>query len=146
MDHYVADGGTRAVKNLKDVLTAWNYHRTPAINTILVNQVQRVGNMLNQMETYLAGRDIAYGRQGNLVRYVPIGLQTKWRIFMQQRVTLARTKADTHMTTWLNKLKDGYTSQLQRASTDPDMVTLIGKIDALDAAITGKAAWNLPVF
>ena len=34
IDYYVADGGTRAVKNLKDVLTAWDYHRTAAINTI----------------------------------------------------------------------------------------------------------------
>lgn len=109
MGNYVTDGGHRAVKNLKDVLTAWKYHQTSAINTILVNQVARVGNMLEAMEVYLLATTIRT-RGGNLAPYQRQNLQTKWRAFMQQAATKARSKADTYITKWLEMLQNDYTS------------------------------------
>jgi hypothetical protein len=59
---------------------------------------------------------------------------------------MARTKADTYMADWLEKLQNGYTSPTQRASQDAELQLVIGKIDALTTAINTKAPWNLPQF
>lgn len=149
MTDMVNNDPNSAVKNLKDVLTAVKYHKIPAINTILVRQVGRVGSMMEQMEVFLEGRnDIAYGRKGNLLRYQRAGLKLKWEIFMQKKVTLARSKASTHLTTWLQSLQNAYASATDRANAvaGSDDAILIAKIDALDAAITAEGAWVLPTF
>lgn len=133
MQGYEQQNPDKAIKNLKDVLSALKYHQIPAVNTIIVAQANRVGNMFQIMETELAKR------QG----YQALGLQAAWNTWIRGRTDLARTKAETYLTDYLRKLKDGYASDYQRQTQYADTV-LLGKIDALAAAITGRTAWANP--
>lgn len=90
----------RAVKNLKDGLSALKYHQDPTIGALLVNQANRVGNMFNQMETNLVAQAVVI----RSTIYRPSG-----KCGFKSRADRARTSADTHLTENLKKLKAGYT-------------------------------------
>ena len=81
-----------------DVLSALRYHQIPAVNTILVNQANRVGNMFNQMENVLATRP-GYQRPNP-------NIQTQWKSWIKGRADLARTKAETYLKGNLKNLKE----------------------------------------
>ena len=135
MTDYEQQQPDRAVKNLKDVLSALKYHQIPAVNTILVNQANRVGTMFNQMENVLATRP-GYQRPNP-------NIQTQWKSWIKGRADRARTKADTYLTENLKHLKDGYATDYQRDPQFSDGV-LLAKIDALEAAINGRTTWANP--
>lgn len=133
MQGYEQQDPNKAIKNLKDVLSALKYHQIPAVSTILVDQANRVGNMFQTMETELANRP----------GYQALGLQAAWNTWIKGRADLARTKAETYLTDYIQKLNDGYGSDYQRQPQYADTV-LLGKIDALTAAIAGRTAWANP--
>ena len=133
MQDYEQQTPDKAIKNLKDVLSALKYHQIAGVNTILVTQANRVGNMFQTMETELANRP----------GYQPLGLQAAWKTWIKGRADRARTRAETYLTDNMRKLKDGYGSDYQRQPQFADTV-LLGKIDALDAAITGRTTWTNP--
>lgn len=133
MTDYEQQTPDKAIKNLKDVLSALKYHQIPAVNTLLVNQANRVGNMFNQMETALANRP----------GYQPAGLQAEWNSWIKGRADRARTRAETYLTDNIKKLKDGYTTEYQRQPQFADPV-LLEKIDKLDAAIKVRQTWGNP--
>ena len=133
MQNYEQQTPDKAIKNLKDVLSALKYHQIPAVSTTLVNQANRVGKMFQTMETELASR------QG----YKFLGLQAAWNVWIKGRADRARTRAETYLTDNLQKLKNGYASDYQR---DPKFAgeDLLKKIDALAAAIAGRTTWANP--
>lgn len=133
MQDYEQQTPDKAIKNLKDVLSALRYHQIPAVSTILVTQATRVGNMFQTMETELAKRP----------DYQHAGLQAAWNVWIKGRADRARTRAETYLTDNIQKLNKGYGSAYQRQPQFADTV-LLGKIDALAAAIAGRTAWANP--
>jgi hypothetical protein len=135
----------REAKNIKDVLTAYRYHQIQEVQTNLINQVRRIRDMMNNMESYLAGQTIS-NRNGNFDQYVPIGLGNFWIQFMQSKVVEAKSKAETYMDTYIQRLKDGYCSAYQRQNANAEDQILITKIDSLEAAVNAKPNWVVPNF
>src|SRR5580658_5008126 len=89
MQGYVQNDPYKALKNIKDVLSAYKYMQITEINNFLVDQSTRVGNMFDAQETYLASIAVPAPRNaGNLDTYVPIGLGNMWRQWVRGRVTL----------------------------------------------------------
>ena len=50
MTGYFQGDPDKAIKNVKDVLVAYNYHQQPTIATNGQNQVKRTGDMLKRMD------------------------------------------------------------------------------------------------
>jgi len=156
MTEYAQQTPERALKNLKDVLSAYKYMQITEINNFLVTQSNRVGNMFDTMETYLAGITVPNPNPGpngpaNLNPYVSIPLRTAWNEFIKGRTTTAATKAVTYMDEWLGYLQNGYATTYQRtaaaqaaANGNNDLMAIITSIDALAQAIGQRTAWNNP--
>jgi len=133
MTDYEQQQPDRAVKNIKDVLSAYKYHQIQAVNDILVRQANRVGAMFRRMENdYLAK---------NYPGYEKIGLQTLWTSWIKGRTDRARTRAETYMKDGVKRLHDGYGSDYNRQFTDP---VLLAKIDSLTTAVNGQQSWANP--
>jgi hypothetical protein len=145
MNGYEKAAPHRAVKNVKDVLTAYQYHQIAEINSFLVAQSNRVANMLDAMETYLAGITVSTSK-GNLLPYQNKQLGARWRAFMNSKAQTAKGRAETYMDTWVQGLKDGYCSDYQREKANDDDKILIKKIDELSNAVQAKSNWALPNF
>ena len=127
MTNYEQQQPDRAVKNIKDVLSAYKYHQIQAVNGILVRQANRVGAMFGRMENdYLAN---------NYPGYEKIGLQALWTSWIKGRTDRARTRAETYMKDGVKRLHDGYGSDYNRQFTNP---VLLAKIDSLTTAVNGQ--------
>ncbi|KAL9030617.1 MAG: hypothetical protein Q9196_001284 [Gyalolechia fulgens] len=134
MTDYEQQQPDRAVKNLKDVLSAVAYHRIPAVSTILVDQADRIGSMFNQMEDALVTKGGGYQK---------VNLQQKWKSWIKGRAERARTRAETHLKDNMKKLEDGYTSNYQQQPQFGDGV-LVNKIKAIRKAIDDAPTWSNP--
>ncbi|KAL8857176.1 MAG: hypothetical protein Q9178_006231 [Gyalolechia marmorata] len=134
MTDYQTQRPEKAIKNLKDVLSAMKYHQDPVVRTHLINQAARVETKLDDMERILAMK----------TGYQPANLGARWRTWIRGRADLARTKAETYLTTHLQTLQDGYTSEYQQQPQfSPDKV-LLEKINRLAAAIANRQPWINP--
>ncbi len=145
MTGYEQQTPERAVKNIKDVLSAYKYHQFNEVNNILVAQVGRVATMLNQIEQYLASITVTT-RAGTFATYQPMGLGAQWRTFMNGRAAMARSKAETYMDDWVQSLQNGYATPYLRDHADAAGLALIDKIDHLATAVAGRTAWVVPNF
>lgn len=143
MNSYEQSEPDRAVKNIKDVISAYKYHQIQEISANLLKQKNRVGNMFDQMDS-LPSFPAPSGNQP----YQKIGLKAAWDTWISGRAQLARSKAETYMRQWLESLQNGYASEYQRqiAEDNPDVQELIDKIDALAKEVdsTLKNRWNPP--
>jgi len=149
MEEYELTAPEREVKNLKDVLTAYKYHTDSNIASILKKQRDRVATTLTAIENALAGKSVKIGNT-QYGAYNSIGLAAKWNTWSSDRLKLAKSKADTHLSTYFPQLKEGYATQglrtaAQKAASagDNGPQELIGKIDALEAALNQKPTWTL---
>ncbi|ORY64854.1 glycosyl hydrolases family 18 protein-like protein [Pseudomassariella vexata] len=132
--------GDRAVKNLKDVMTAMKYLQDSTIASHLLAQKVRIGDRLRDLDTValpamrktkLTGA--AYGV------WQPMGLEALWNTFMRDKGATARSKAILHIDTHLAILKEGFVNDFkkeqaatQAAQGDTVLQDLIEKIDKLD--------------
>ncbi|KAL8730716.1 MAG: hypothetical protein Q9166_003908 [cf. Caloplaca sp. 2 TL-2023] len=134
MTNYEQQTPDKAVKNLKDVISAYKYHKVPTVSTYLVNQANRVGNMFQQMENSIAASDPGYQR---------LNLQSKWKTWIKGRGDRARTRTETYVVDYTKKLRDGYTSEYQVAGGFGDPV-LLEKIEASTKEVNGLQPWGNP--
>lgn len=134
MTDYEQQQPDRAVKNLKDVLSAIAYHRNPTVSSLLVNQANRVGSMFNQMEDALVAKGGGYQK---------LNLQQRWNAWIKGRADRARTRAEAHLDDNFKKLKAGYLSDYQQQPQFSDGV-LVTKIKKLGEAIENRQRWNNP--
>ncbi|CBX95390.1 similar to Glycosyl hydrolases family 18 protein [Plenodomus lingam JN3] len=149
LDTYTGDG-TKAFKYVKDSIAAIRYHIDPTIRARLIAQKDRVGNMLNELETiHLPRITKTIGNQQ--VTWASLGLQAKWNTYMRTQNAQAITTSYTLVEKYLAKLVDGYTTPAQRdaanrGTPDADILKgLIQKIDALNNDWTNnRPVWNNP--
>jgi chitinase len=141
MQEYLGAQPDKAFKNIKDVISVLRYHMDATVAQRLIDQKNRVGNMMNRLDTVLIPQVQVSGRGGNFGRWQAVGLQNRWNTWIRGRANKARVKAETYIETYLERLKDGYASEVQRQVArdgdpgDPLIIaarTLIAKIDALD--------------
>lgn len=138
MNGYLGATPDRAIQNVKDVLTAYRYHRIQEIQTSLVAQSNRVRDMFNTMDTAILAKNPSYQQ---------LNLGPLWASWMRGRADSARAKAETYMNQWVNALQTGYGSPLQRQNPDAARVILLGKIDALATEVTNviNGGWPNPL-
>jgi chitinase len=154
MQDYLGAQPDRAFKNIKDVITILRYHMDATVTQRLVDQKNRVGNMMNRLETVPISQVQVSEKGRNLGWWQPVGLQNRWNTWIRGRANKARVKAETYIETYLERLKDGYASEVQRQvardvdPSDPLIIaarTLIAKIDALDNEWqTNRSRWQNP--
>lgn len=154
MRTYLQQSPDTAIKNIKDTITAIRYHADPTISARLVLQKNRVGNMLNQMDTQAVPAIVKTGRNGaRFGTWQPQGLQQRWNTWIRGRATYALQKAVLHIETWLPRLEESYaTPELRnvanRGVNDPEAQqsrTRIQKIDGLKTEwASNRPVWNNP--
>lgn len=126
MTDYISSTPDRAVKNMKDVMTALKYMDDGTVRNRLVLQSARIETRLRLLdETALPGwtKVDASGTWGT---WVEIGLGDMWRPWIRQRFQLARDKASTYINRYLAVMETNY------ITNNPNPTgTLVGKIQAL---------------
>ncbi|RYN32093.1 hypothetical protein AA0112_g6268 [Alternaria arborescens] len=150
LDTYAGDG-VKLFKYVKDTIAAIRYHIDPFISQTLVAQKDRVGQILNELETVHLPQ-ITKTINNQQVTWQSLDLQTKWNTYMRTQNAAAITKSFALVDKYLAKLVDGYTSVAQREAAKrgtPDALILKGlieKIDALQADWTNnKPVWTNPM-
>lgn len=138
MNSYLQATPDRAVKNLKDVMTALKYLEDTTIDTRLRAEKERVGARLKELDEVIMPNWVRMTKDKTWNRWVSVGLEAKWNAFMRQRATSAKDKAVKYMDDNLKSLKDAYvTSYNEEQSKLPGeenatLAVLIEKIKKLD--------------
>lgn len=146
--------GNRAVKNLKDVMTAMKYLQDGTVAQRLTQQKDRIAARFRELDvnqlpnwTRLDSKGKAYGRWQSL------GLEGRWNTFIRDKCATARTKAVTHIDDHLPKLREAYISDFKRGEADKQAATgdtglkdLIEKIEKIEAEWTRykPISWTNP--
>lgn len=138
MNEYLGNTPERAIKNVKDVITAYRYHQIQKIQNNLVAQSNRVRDMFDTMDTAILAKNPSYQK---------LNLGPLWASWMRGRADRARTRAETYTKQWVNALKTGYGTESQRETADADRKILLSKIDALDTEVTNviNGGWPNPL-
>ncbi|TKA63461.1 hypothetical protein B0A49_09919 [Cryomyces minteri] len=152
MAEYLGNEPDRAIKNIKNVLTALVYHRDGQISQILVNQARRVEQMMGDLDTIYLPAMNRQTRGANYAHWKPVGLQQYWRQWMRGRADIARVKATTYIEKYMRALQDGYNSPsiqefIRQHPNDPASQTgtvLINKINHLQQTVDNAPAWTNP--
>ena len=111
MRQYLLQDPDTAIKNLKDTITAIRYHADPIISARLIQQKDRVGNMLNEMDIQCVPGIVRTVRAGKYRQWQPQGLQQRWNTWIR---AYTLTKAISHVETWLPQLEQAYATPTQR--------------------------------
>ncbi|KAI0443525.1 carbohydrate-binding module family 18 [Xylaria telfairii] len=141
MDQYEGEGD-RAVKNLKDVMTAMKYLQDSTIASRLKAQKERIAARLKALDEdkmpklnrFLRNTQIPYGK------WQPQMLETRWNTFISNKCATARTKAITHIDEHLSRLMDAFVNDFQKEQAekqskkgDDHLKNLIEKIEKFQA-------------
>ncbi|OBT89371.1 hypothetical protein VE02_01453 [Pseudogymnoascus sp. 03VT05] len=147
--------GMEGFQNVKDVITAYKYHRFNEINNNLLAQSNRIGAMFQQMEAHLAAAP-ALHQSGNVLLqpYQQANLQAQWRAFMNTKAATAKTRAELWMDNWTGQLETTYcsnyqlgfaqdrTTELRQATGDPNILSdeqiFIDKITRLRQEVNSR--------
>ena len=154
MRDYLERSPNTAIKNIKDTITVIRYHNDPDVSARLVRQKNRVGDMLNTMNTQVVPKIMKTMRNGDRFgTWQPQNLQQQWNTWIRGRADYALKKAITHIEKWLQELEDSYaTPELRniasRGGNDAEAQaarTRIEKIDKLrDEWTNRRPIWNNP--
>lgn len=147
-------GGDRAVKNLKDIITAMRYLQDSTVAATLLRQKQRMAARFKALDEDELPEMVRTTRTGDKYgTWEPMGLEDKWNTFMRDKGATARSKAVKHIDDNLAELKENYLDDFKRsqadkqeAAGDPGLKTLIGKIEKLDEEWTAykPVSWRNP--
>ncbi|KFX92564.1 hypothetical protein V490_05317 [Pseudogymnoascus sp. VKM F-3557] len=157
--------GMEGFQNVKDVITAYKYHRFNEIHNNLLAQSNRIGAMFQAMEAYLAAAPALHQSSNVLLQpYQPANLQAEWRTFMNTKAAAAKLRAELWMDNWTTQLENTYcsdyqlgfaqdrTTALRQATGDPNILSdeqiFIDKITRLRQEVNSLPnwVWNPPVF
>ena len=125
----VANTPDKAIKNIKDFIMAYKYHKEPAIKAILNKQAKRLATNFEYLEDVLITKQLS-----GYNTYQKIGLKSLWEQWLTGRAALAIKKAEDHMKNGVNDL---VTKHGNNPDTEPNANKKIlkGKIKALQAEV-----------
>lgn len=137
---YVQADPDRAIKNMKDVMTAMKYLQDPTIKSRLIAEKERIAARLKELDEVRMPAFVKVTRTGAIFsKWVSIGLEDYWNRFMRESATTAKDRAVKHIDEYLAVMKEVYVSQTNRdfarqpGNENQALAALLGKIDALDA-------------
>ncbi|SPO07096.1 related to chitinase [Cephalotrichum gorgonifer] len=141
MMDYIRQDPDKAIKNIKDVMTALKYMGDSTIRSTFIAQKERVAARLKELdEDIMPNVQKPDTREGlSWGRWKSQGMEGRWNTFMKDKTATALFKAKKHIDDYTLALKDGYAKESDRkaaeADTDVarDAARLIDKIDKLDA-------------
>ncbi|GAP85921.1 putative glycosyl hydrolases family 18 protein [Rosellinia necatrix] len=139
MLQYEGDGD-RAVKNLKDVMTAMKYLQDPTIAQRLRAQKERIAERWRELDVnQLPNWDRKNRNGASYGRWVSQGLEGRWNNFVRDKCATARAKAVAHIDEHLPKLREAYINDFKRgqaekqaAAGDSTLKNLIEKIEMIE--------------
>ncbi|KAI0203159.1 carbohydrate-binding module family 18 [Astrocystis sublimbata] len=152
MKQYEGDGD-RAVKNLKDVMTAMKYLQDGTIDTRLRAQKVRIANRLRELEQIMPTWVRKDTKGQSFGQWQPMGLEGRWNTFIRDKCATARTKAVSHINDHMVNLRNGYVNDYQKdqakkqsANGDDTLKDLIEKVEKIDAEWTRyrPLSWTNP--
>ncbi|KAJ8123757.1 hypothetical protein ONZ43_g362 [Nemania bipapillata] len=153
MAQYDGDGD-RAVKNLKDVMTAMKYLQDGTVATRLRAQKERIAGRLRELDTNKLPNWNRVNRNGGKYgNWVPQDLEGKWNTFMSDKCATARMKAVAHIDEHLGRLVEGFVNDFQKGQADVQaqqgdehLKNLIEKVEKLQTEWTRyrPISWTNP--
>lgn len=138
MATYISKDPDKAVKNLKNVMSAMKYLQDQTINSRLKAAKERVAARLKELDEVEWPKWQRKTADKNWAKWKPIGLEKEWTKFIKQQATTASDKAVKYLDNYCKKLMDNYknNSNEQLAEMDTDagksMKTLLEKIKKVD--------------
>ncbi len=138
MGVYERSDPDKAIKNLKDVMTAMKYLQDTDVNTRLIDEKERVAARLKKLDEDLMPkwkRETNSGEEWD--KWVSKDLESEWNKFMKAQATKARDKAVKYMDDYIEDLVDAYlTATNENISNKPGeenaiLKTLLEKIRKL---------------
>ncbi|KAK7756344.1 hypothetical protein SLS62_001570 [Diatrype stigma] len=137
MNGYMQSEPDRAVKNLKDVMTALKYMQDSTINARLKAEKERVATRLKELdEDKMPNWDRKQGGK-SFKRWEKKGLEGKWNSFMKQQAEIAKDKAVKYMDDNLKSLEDAYVTEYNKEQANQPgaenavLKTLLEKIEKI---------------
>ncbi|KAL8350543.1 hypothetical protein RB598_005715 [Gaeumannomyces tritici] len=150
MRRYIDNANTRqkAFQNLKDCMMALRYMRDPIVSNTLLLEKNRVRDRLNNLDTNVVAGLVRPGYRA----WQQQGLSGLWDTFMHDRAVQARTKAETHISTWLGELMTRHASpaqrqQAQQGGNSPLIqanARFIAKLDRMQQEWNAQGQWVPP--
>lgn len=134
MTGYIQSEPERAIKNLKDVISAMKYLQDSTINTRLKAEKERIAARLKELDEVRMPNFVKKTGSKSWSKWTSKGLESEWNTFIKQRATNAKDKAVRYIEDNILKIKDGYASDANKeaAKTNPELKTLIEKIEKLE--------------
>ncbi|KAI0897338.1 glycosyl hydrolases family 18-domain-containing protein [Annulohypoxylon nitens] len=134
MTGYIQSEPARAIKNLKDVISAMKYLQDSTINTRLKAEKERIAARLKELDEVRMPNFVKKTGSKSWSKWTSKGLESEWNTFIKQRATNAKDKAVRYIEDNIQKMKDGYTSDANKeaSKTNPELKTLIEKIEKLE--------------
>jgi hypothetical protein len=133
---YMQQDPGRAIKSIKDLISAMKYMQHPAIHSRLVAQKQRIAARLKELDEIRMPAFQRHTGTSNWHQWTSRGLETMWNQFARSSAASAKTKAVDYIEWILRELKDTYdspTNRYQASQGNVELRTLLGKIDAIEA-------------
>lgn len=132
----------RAMRNLKDVLTAYRYHQDATINSNLQKQSKRVGELLDRLDSIELPKVEIKIKDKKVAKYEKIGLKDMWEGFIQAQAEKAKSKAETYLDKYVAAMK----KQVDPKNADPVIAGLGPRIEKLEEEVAKMKAdpWKNP--
>ncbi|KAL0257640.1 hypothetical protein SLS55_006803 [Diplodia seriata] len=143
MENFIAERGSaknkvdEAIAVVKQVIWAQVYHSDPNVASILKKQVDRIAEMLDELDSNVIRSEVGAWLDGS---YERLDIAAKWRTWMTSRAAAASKKAETFVTEYIRKIKDAHNAQ-----TPGVRQAILDRIQALETA-AAQASWTAPTF
>lgn len=128
------DGAEEIMKPMRVILGSRLYHNTPAIQKILKDQKERVGEVLRRLDTEVLPNT---PKNPGWTPWASQDLKGRWDRFMSGKMALAASKSKMVTTDVLPRMQVQWASQAHRDATNPhkddDQATIDSKKEASEA-------------
>ncbi|KAI2643596.1 carbohydrate-binding module family 18 [Xylaria nigripes] len=149
------DGAAEMIKAMRYLIGSRMYHSYFGVSTILKNQKDRIGNVLDLLDTQILPANPK--RPPPYRPWQPLNLKSKWDAYMKGKGSLVQTKTMRVINEFLPSLQEQWASDAARQAAVIDkndnqqtqarkaaMQDLIDRIDAMDSVLKTLPPWNWP--
>ena len=139
---YIHQEPLKAVKRLKDVLTAYRYHQDATISDNLKKQSQRVSEALDKMDRIELPK---LNYKGQKVKpYKTLGFKKRWDEWIKSRAERANKRTMMYLDQYIEQMQGYANSQEDRF--EPNLQSLANSVRALKAELAKvhQDEWKIP--
>jgi hypothetical protein len=139
------DDARKALLKLKWLMGAREYLKVPNVAAILKNQKNRIGDILDELDTEMEKHQLDKGRSGGILdAWKKQDLKAKWDNYMNYKFNLAKSRCTHDMDKFLPMLERQWAPKSQQLNND--QVVLFAQIKKFKAAWAAEKAnrWDAP--